>query len=456
MKWKYASVAFMLLLIAALIAVPNQTVFALQEYDTAEVEGRVIIIHSDDFISQHSENAYYLESGEGDFYRLVFRGDPLLIPDSIIRIRGKISGQQISVDGENLVVIRLPEPDPADNNLRVLVIMFNFINDQRKPYLAEQINYTLFEGTFSPNNFFQENSFGKVSLSGDVIGWYTIDNTNDVTCDYGLWSQAAEELAAKDNYDVNNYDRVIYFFPSSEVCNWAGRGQLGGDPPRKIWINGENWEQLYAHEIGHTFSLHHSGSLDCGFRAIDDYANCIFSEQGDSYDVMGNRYHHLNAPHKIAAGWISPESVQEIAKSGIYTIYFPLEAQAFGTQVLKIAKPDTNEHYFLEYRRPIGFDDLLSDAITEGTLIHVWDGISASKTKLIDATPKTKKYAYDEALSDGSLFYDRINRISITQLRHDEDSVTIYVAFLPPPCYLCDKIGPIGLFIDPNILQQVS
>src|SRR5688500_6184055 len=54
------------------------------------------------------------------------------------------------------------------------VILFNFAGDQRRPYTLEQARRVIFTGETSVNAYLRESSFGRMSLSGDVFGWFTI------------------------------------------------------------------------------------------------------------------------------------------------------------------------------------------------------------------------------------------------------------------------------------------
>lgn len=153
----------------------------------------------------------------------------------------------------------------------------------------------------------------------------------------------------------------------------------------------------------------------------------------------------LNAPHKLALGFLDSSKVSEITSSGVYTLN-RLNRPIPGIQVLKIKRPTSqrsDESYFLEYREAKGFDSTLPPAIINGVLIHLWDGKADHQTRLIDATPNTPtprngklSENSDEALADGLVFHDEENNIKITQISHDNDKVMIRVDLgppLPPP-----------------------
>jgi hypothetical protein len=84
-------------------------------------------------------------------------------------------------------------------------------------------------------------------------------------------------------------------------------------------------------------------------------------------------------------------------------------------QALKIAKPDTNEYYYLSYRQPLGFDANLSSFYLGGLNVHRYQGSGAVQTYFLDS------------LLDGESFIDAVNGITITQISHSDVNVTIQV-----------------------------
>ena len=117
-------------------------------------------------------------------------------------------------------------------------------------------------------------------------------------------------------------------------------------------------------------------------------------------------------------GWIPPEQVRSVTASGLYDVA-PLEVDpwdALAPQVLKIAKPDSNEYYYLSYRRPLGFDANLSSTYLEQLNIHRYKGSGTVPTYFLDA------------LRDGESFTDAINGLTITQRSRTNDAVTVQVS----------------------------
>jgi hypothetical protein len=104
-----------------------------------------------------------------------------------------------------------------------------------------------------------------------------------------------------------------------------------------------------------------------------------------------------------------------------------IEQSASVPQILKIAKPDTSETYFLGYRVPINHDASLSSTHTYKTNIHR-QGTSSAKTYFLSG------------LDDGITFRDDINGVVITQLSHNTTSSTVFIDFTAP---ICMKSSPL-------------
>jgi hypothetical protein len=228
-----------------------------------------------------------------------------------------------------------------------------------------------------------------------VVGPFTVDYTSTESCSYYSWAYAADAAAQVSGIDLSGYNRRVYVMPSN-VCGWSGYGTFSGNPSR-AWIFRCDRAGAYAHELGHNFGMHHASTPS--------------AEYGDNSDVMGSTtagLRQVNGPHKAQMGWIPPEQVRNVTASGLYDVA-PLEVDpwdALAPQVLKIAKPDTNEYYYLSYRRPLGFDANLSSTYLEQLNIHRYKGSGTVPTYFLDA------------LGDGESFTDAINGQRHLPIRH--------------------------------------
>lgn len=412
---------------------------AVQSYieQQVETEGVLTVIHFDGLDEKESRTAYIVGK-----YNLYFaQNPPQLLTGSQVRIKAVGLDSALVMEAANgpgrfILQTVTAAPTSATGEQRTAVLMVNFANQVSQPFTKEQLRQVIFEAEDSMNGYYKQTSFGQVSFSGDIFGWYTIslDNTDCVNRSRD-WSDEADIIAQRSGVDLVKYTRWVYVFaPAQEDCPYGGVGTIGGNPSRAWIFFGGGRSFIYKHEVGHNLGVHHASSLLCGTKAIDDYSLCGKSEYGDPYDVMGySREHQFNAPHKIAVGWIPDSKVRTVAQNGNYTINIPLEASGSGTQVVKIPKPDTDEYYFLEYRQPVGFDKSLPSSMTNGVSIHVWDGIYFNQTKLLNLTPNILGNLDNAALSDNATFSDTLNNITVKQLSHNVSSVALDIKTVPFP-----------------------
>src|ERR1019366_8036165 len=118
----------------------------------------------------------------------------------------------------------------------------------------------------------------------------------------------AQQAAQAGGYVLSNYSHYLYMFPAISVCGWQGLSYIGGSPSNS-WINGEQFQQVVSHELGHALGLYHSHSLSCG-AVVYASSGCTQYEYGDSYETMGasnfNGYSmHYNAFQKERLGWLN-------------------------------------------------------------------------------------------------------------------------------------------------------
>lgn len=441
----------------------NNTSFGIQSLvgGTVSLEGEFTNAHSDDFMQDVKEDFFDIQDDQGKHTRL-FWASNLLIP---------ATGDRISVVGvraydgvivNSLQVISPKEIQSAGSSStvdsammagiakKVAVILINFTNNTSQPNTAADFRSAVFTNNNSANGYYKEVSRGKISLEGfnrpdgDIYGWYTIDYTNS-PCNYYSWSEAARTMAQVDGFVKSNYTNIIYLFPRTSSCNWAGLGELGGD---ETWINYTStmtyMQKVIMHEIGHNFNAHHASSYNCidaSSARVSISSNCTSSEYGDPFDVMGAATrspwpYHFSNYHKGEAGWLDVSNVQEtVTVSGDYILENPGQSSS-GVQMLRIRRGGTNDYYYLEYRRPYGIFDAFnaSDPAVNGISIRLAPDYSFTQTKLIDMTPATIGFN-DAALALNQTFYDSVRQIRITNLNMSTTSATVRIKFddITPP-----------------------
>jgi gametolysin peptidase M11 len=156
--------------------------------------------------------------------------------------------------------------------------------------------------------FMRASSFGKTWIVGEQTPWlHVLPPQNG--CDSRSIGEAGRQAAQANGYDLTQFTRYAFLFPRLN-CGWTGLG--GGD---SIWLNGELYRKLVAHELGHTFGLGHAKSWDCSGH------ECTPVEYGDPYDTMGRGEGDFNAFEKAKLGWVT--STLAAAIDGVFTIDRP-------------------------------------------------------------------------------------------------------------------------------------
>ncbi|MEZ0209284.1 MAG: Ig-like domain-containing protein, partial [Candidatus Paceibacterota bacterium] len=427
-------------------------------------EGKMNTYHAD-YLGTEGKNfvrgefLYDLITTKNARYELHFAGkEPEFPSGTTVSVDGvALDGQMVlasaSQDG-GLTVNTLATIVPNSTN-KTLVLAFNFSNNSTsKPLATSTLEELMFTGSRSLATFYNENSFGKATFSGDVYGWFTIPATPLGDCtDYYTWATLAKNQAVSAGYVLSNYTNFMYIFSGTSTgCSWAGLGELGGG---STWIPAQYATPYYAemtleHETGHNLGARHSAATNCGPLAVDVASKCSFLEYGDPSDVMGdwnyvsslarNVANLFNAPHKLAKSWgVSTAQIQTITTSGVYTVT-PLEVNDGTVKVLKIAKstgagPGSTPFYYVSYIKPVGFSSFLPLAFTQGASVHAWNNVNTVNTYLVDTQPGTAGNYKDAALKDGVTFSDPISGVSITQQSHTADSVTLQVSIVGTSCY---------------------
>lgn len=199
-----------------------------------------------------------------------------------------------------------------------LVMLLNFKeNPNDQPITSEEAHALVFGEV---NDFYQENSYGKTWLSGQVAGWYTLPVSNQV-CDYPSVQAEADKMARADGVVLEDYQRIIYIMTQSG-CAGGGSATTGKTFPSRAYIDGTLSARVIAHEFGHNLGLSHAKALDCGDASVSN--NCSAIEYGDSYDVMGTPdMGYINTYYKERMGWLNDAESPNIltaTQDGLYEI----------------------------------------------------------------------------------------------------------------------------------------
>ncbi len=353
-----------------------------------------------------------------------------LTTGSLVRVKGTYIGDSfVATDGVEKLDSELTAPDLLNTTgeHRVLVILVNFQDNQEQPYSIENARDVVFTQT---SDLYREMSYGQTWLTGDVYGWYTIPVSYTI-CDKSLIATYAQQAAAAAGADLSAYNHYVFGFPQNG-CTFSGSSTVGGNPS-SLWLNATLASS--RHEMGHSFGLVHSHSLDCGSVVIG--GTCTTSEYGDRFDIMGASNYHYNLSQKERLGWTSPQTV---TSSGTYWMdAYETIGGIKGLKILKSVDPVTGSRtwYYLEHRIPFGADSTISSYpnVVNGVLFRIGsDGNDwVWGPSILDMTPLTASW-YDPALTVGQTFSDPDAGVTITTLSADSTGAFVNVSIAAQAC----------------------
>jgi len=344
-----------------------------------------------------------------------------------VRVRGVRHGAHFvvtRVDLDEPLERQDQQPIEVPVERRVAVLLLNFSDRAVRPYSVETARAVL----MTVADFFRENSYGRLSLVGDVFGWFTLPMSAAV-CDPFRLAEAAHAAAATSGVELSAYEHLIYAFPKN-ACSWWGMGTLGGTPS-SAWINGALAFEVLAHEVGHGLGLSHAHALECGWVALGEA--CQVLEYGDTLDIMGMGAGHVSAVQKERLGWLREgEGILRVTEEGTFRLA-PYQAKGNEPKALKILKsanPETGRMmwYYIEYRPPLGFDRFLERNlnIPRGVIVRLGVSDDRGGSFLLDLTPETASWL-DPALTLGRSFTDPQSGLTLTVREITESGAWVVV-----------------------------
>ena len=399
--------------------------------------GTLEVVHVDDLENDRCELRYVLRNGAGTHLRLDLPVVPDMLEEGmVLAVDGVATADGLAIEPAAITIEDDATPEPAadvSGTTQVLVILVKYADTATEPYTQAGIANTVFSGTGSVANYFNEASYGKHRLAGTVTPWLKASFAKPTTCDYSRVSTEAMTLARNAGYNTAAYQKFVYVFPALPGCGWAGLG--GGS---QAWINQAASVLVIGHELGHTFGLGHASSLRCAQSGVPTAADgtCSRSEYGDANDVMGNsRAGHLNAAFKAALGYIGTTQYQ-VHRGGTATYTLsPYETTGGGTYAVKVPASSART-YWLEWRQPVGFDAALGTGITGGALVHTaYPSEWSCNSCLLDMTPATSTSFADAALPVGQTYRDTTTNTTIAVLSKSATQLQVSVTTPTRPTY---------------------
>ncbi len=402
----------------------------------------------------YMEPSYFLNVDDGTTLELVFAEYP-----------GLVTGDRIAVDvaptGDGRFLVNHFELEPSDTvppdgvgqvqegltgqtiskTPRVALLLVNWTAPS-STYGVTNARSDLIDSTTSVRAHFLESSYGKMGITGDAFGWYTIAAPNG--CDYRAIRDRAIAAAQNAGVVLTNFDHVAIVFPRFSTCTWGGLGEQGSPNrnARYTWYNGPS-KSVISHELGHNFGMYHARSYSCGSSRIAEPSSCSFVEYGDVTDPMGRGGQaHFSAYQKKMQSWYGKCNIVNAPSGGTFDIV-PIEGASDSVQAVQVpmasglCPPGDSPgmqgcQYVLEYRTQASFDSRLNP----GVYLHATSraaapapgtsGTTATNPFLLDMTPTTPGNFADAALAVGATFSDP-NGIAIKVVSVSSSKATVQV-----------------------------
>ena len=159
------------------------------------------------------------------------------------------------------------------------------------------------------DSFYEHVSYGQLSVSGEVYGWYmmTIPLSKFDVCRWGSPSQDRRGLVSSAFYTLNDKGvkltgQYTFFVFSGQVWGFALSQE-------KVTVQNERYDWgTYAHELGHTLGLPDLYS----YQAAE--SGQYSSTYAGSWDIMStSSAESMCAWSKIKLGWIKQDQIVTLA-----------------------------------------------------------------------------------------------------------------------------------------------
>lgn len=309
---------------------------------------------------------------------------------------------------------------PTTGTVKMLVLMIDFSDyPHTDSNTQETVNARIFgpgdSGTSFPleslSNYYRRASFGKLELTGSVLGWYrpAYPRTQIPTSTTGrqtLIKEAINAFKAQGHdfaqYDNNNDGQIDYF-----AVLWAGPHTGWGsfwwgyqtdfyDPNFKI--DGKSlgsyswqWEGNYGSGAFNPLTLIHETGHALGLPDYYDYDAALGPKGGaGGYDMMDANKGDHNAFSKFLLDWMTP-AVYTTGQAGVTLRSTTVQPEAAIVTPGITAGNPFGEYFLVQYRKKEGNDSAIP---AEGLMIwHVDSRLNASGNN----------YAFDNSYAEHKL-----------------------------------------------------
>ena len=433
---------------------PNP-VRGLQDGQSVALEGRVQLL-VEDHPGGRFKTRHFLATDRGRVELSLRDRGAVLEGGSRIRVRGRVVGEMLALDGTNSSVQLMSSAalPAALGEQRVAVILVNFQDDTSRPISRDAANTLVFQTT---NDFYRQSSFGQTWLAGRTFEWVTVPYSRTTCVDGMLIAAEADKAVAAAGGDLSGYNRKLYMFPRN-ACSWSGLA-LVNENPSMAWINGSFNLKAVGHELGHNLGLRHAHALDCDISPTGD--TCTRLPYGDASDLMGNvRTGDFSAYAKERLRWLNDGVSPPILfadRSGRYSIE-PYGSSSVGAKAIKVPRgTDANGKrlwFYLDFRLPVGLDAVLDGVgnLSQGVMVRTVVEGDGDSIHQIDMTPNSAiggtADLSDGALPVGRAYVDPLTGSTITVASVSSAGAVVDVSHAgstipePAPIAVCARAAP--------------
>jgi M6 family metalloprotease-like protein len=322
---------------------------------------------------------------------------------------------------------------PMWTSRRVLVLLCRTTDAPSALGTVQNFQNLWFNGPMSVAAFWQESSYGHLTVTGDVVDWITVpgraaDYSDPASGqpDLSKFLPACEKLIPA-SVDVSKYDVVAYEmslpYPVeiggyADSTTIAGVTKAFGSTVSGYQASPEADMGAHAHEFGHALTLLHS-STDDGFGYTSDWdimSNAtVYTENGIAFGAEAAQ------PQKDLLGYI-PAARRFVATGAASTITLERAALPgananYLLAVIPLGSTDStlDPYYTVELRQHAGFD---RDTPLEGVIVHqrctVFACASVQAFNIQDKDGNGNPNDHGAVLQAGESFVDRVHDISIS------------------------------------------